>query len=292
MPVEDLQQLESEVWKYVETLRNSPQARLASRDAFYQKYGQENPSEKFGFGDSEIAFFGWEERSVLRPPHAEPPGSPWWSDVNLWFIYLSELGAKAYEVNFEKSKLPAPAQFWLTFIEEPNSINWYRAHNSGIIDGYLKYPDLAAKETVPEILFINMVLYRLLFAQSLVEGQFIFPKLSAILGDPRGTAVQFITHLDAYYPSHYPMTQEEIADVLGKTHSLDELGVKFLDDVLIEPELTRLYQLASDWNKQPGLNRLIVNHKPAYPPGINLPDTQKGCLISIMIWFRKLLFRK
>jgi hypothetical protein len=40
-----LQQLESEVWKYAETLRDSPEARLKSRDTFYKKYGQEDPSQ-------------------------------------------------------------------------------------------------------------------------------------------------------------------------------------------------------------------------------------------------------
>ena len=288
---DDLKKLEDEVWKYVETLRDSPEARLQSRDAFYKKYGQENGSEKFGYGDSEIAFFGWEERSVLRPPHADPPGSEWWSNVNLWFIYLSELGGKAYQVGFTKSKLPVAAQFWLTFIEEPGPLNWYRAHNSSIIDGYLTYPGLAEKESTPEKIFINMVLYRLLYAQSMVEGDFMLPKLGKVLGDPRGGAVQFITGLDAYYPDHYPMTQEEIREVLGKTHSLDELGVKFLDDVLIEPELTQLYNHASNWNKQPALNALIVNHQPAYPNGAHLPVTNKGCLISTLIWLRKIIFK-
>ncbi len=287
----NLQQLENEVWKYVETLRDSAAARLQAREAFYQKYGQENSTEKFGFGDSEIAFLGWEERSVLRPPGVQPPGSAWWSNVNLWFIYLSALGARAYEVDFPATALPAPAQFWLAFINDPNAVNWYRAHNSSIVDGYLKYPDLAANETMPEKIFINMVLYRLLFAQSLVEGEFLFPALGKILGDPRGTAVEFITNLDAYYPSHYPMTAEEIAEVMGKAHNLDELGVEVLDDVLIEPELTQLYAQAAQWNKQPGLQALVVQHRPAYPDGIPLPGTQKGWFIRLLVWLRRLFMK-
>src|SRR4051812_18235720 len=131
---DNLNQLQKDVWKYVETLRDSPAARLKSRDAFYKKYGHEDRSDKYGYGDAEIAFLGWEERCVLRPPDAHPPGSAWWSSVNLWFIYLSELGAKAYDVGFPKSKLPHPAKFWIDFIEEPNPTNWYRAHNSSIID--------------------------------------------------------------------------------------------------------------------------------------------------------------
>ena len=287
----NLKNLEEEVWKYVETLRNSPEARLKSRDAFYKRYGQEDRSEEYGYGDSEIAFLGWEDRSVLRPPGSTPSGSEWWSEVNLWFIYLSELGAKSFEVNFPKSQLPAAAQFWVIFIEKPDPVSWYRAHNSSIIDGYLKYSHLAKKETIPEIIFINKVLYRLLFAQSMVDGESVFPWLSKIIGDPRGPAVRFISHLDAYYPSHYPMTQGEIAEVLGRTRSLGELGVKVLDDVLVESELTRLYQLASAWNRQPGLNVLVIDKKPAYPPGINIPGTYKGWLIRVLVWLRKLFMR-
>lgn len=289
---DNLRSLENEVWKYVETLRDSPEARFKSREIFYKKFGEGGKLEEYGYGDSEIAFLGWEERSVLRPPHATPPGSMWWSDVNLWFIYLSELGYKAYEINFPILQLPVSSQFWIAFIKKPNAVNWYKAHNSSIIDGYLKYPDLAQRESIPEMMFINMVLYRLLFAQSMVEGDFVFPKLSKILGDPRGIAVQFITHLDAYYPSHYPMTEEEIADVLGRTHSLDELGVEFMDDVLIEPELTQLYQMASVWNNQTGLNALIVKHKPAYPNGMHLPDTHRNGLINFLMWLRKIIFNK
>lgn len=289
--IDSLQELESEVWRYVETLRNSPEARLKSRDAFYKKYGVEDKADKYGYGDSEIAFFGWEERTVLRPPGANPPGSEWWSDVNLWFIYLSELGGKAYAVKFPKAQLPAPAAFWATFIEQPSSISWYRAHNASIIDGYLKYPRVAEKETIPEKVFINKVLYRLLFAQSLVEGKFIFPKLAKILGDPRGGAVKFITSIDEYYPDHYPMTEEEINEVFGKTHGLGELSVKFLDDVLIAPALIHLYQMASNWNKQPALHTLIADQKPAYPYGIHLPDTKKGWLIKLFVWLRKIFFK-
>lgn len=291
MAYKNLQELEADVWEYVETLRDSPPARRRSRDAFYKRFGQEDHAEKYGYGDSEIAFLGWEERCVLRPPYADPPGSAWWSNVNLWFIYLSELGGKAYETGFPASQLPAPAAFWVTFIQKPDPTNWYRAHNSSIIDGYLKYPHLAEKENMPEMIFMNMVLYRLLFAQSIVEGQFIFPNLGKILGDPRGTAVRFITHLDPYYPSHYPMTREEVGEVLGKAHNLQELGVKFLDDVLVEPELTHLYYRAAWWNKQTGLNAFIVDHKPAYPNGIALRGTSKGWVIRLLLRIRELLMK-
>ncbi|MCF0041286.1 hypothetical protein [Dyadobacter fanqingshengii] len=291
MSAGDLKEFEEGLWVSLKPLKNDPDARIRSRCAFYKKYGQEGDSGSFGYGDSEIAFLTWEKRAVLRPVDGAPPGSPWWNDVNLWFIYLSELGAKAYETGMPIYELPVPSQFWLRFIQQPNAVNWYKAHNSSIIDGYLKFSDLAEKETVPEKIFINMVLYRLLFAQSLVEGDFPLPKLGKIMGDPRGRSVQFVTSLDAYYPAHYPMTGEEIREVLGKSHRLSELGVEFLDDVLVEPELTQLYQEASTWNNQPALMNLIVNHKPAYPNGERLPDTQKAWIIVLIMWLRKLFFK-
>ena len=288
MTVNTLKEIEAEVWQYVETLRNSPPARLQSREAFYMKYGAGGLLDKFGYGDSEIAFINWEERGVLEPPTAQPPGSAWWSEVNLWFIYQSELGAKANEVGLPTSELPTAAQFWVAFIQKPSSENWYRAHNSTIIDGYLKYPHLAEKENQPEQIFMNMVLYRLMFAQSLVEGDFILPRLFKILANPKGDSVDLITHFDAFYPSHYPMTQEEIGDILGSAHNLAEFDVKFLDDVIIEPELTHLYQKAAVWNQQPDLNKLLVDHKPAYPTGVPLPS--RGWLIRFFTWLRRLIW--
>ncbi len=281
--------LESDVWNYVLTLRDSPEARLNSRRAFYLQYGRGNLLEKYGYGDSEIAFIKWEERGVLKP---HPHGSQWWSEVNLWFIFQSELGKKAYEIDFPIEKLPTPAQLWVNFIEEPSSKSWYKAHNSSIIDGYLKYPDLAKSENSAEIAFINMVLYRLMFAQSMVEGATIFPKLSEIIANPKGPSVDLITHFDEFYPTKYPLTDEEIADIMGRSTNLEEFGVKFLDAVIIEPELTTLYNEATKWNKQPGLTSLIVNHKPAYPLGVNVLQPKKGIIIQILIFFRKLFLKK
>lgn len=291
MMTSSLDILENEVWEYIETLKNSPEARLESRKLFYKKYGKEGNILTFGFGDAEIAFLKWEKRSVLRPPHVTPPGSEWWSSVNLWFIYLSELGGKAFEIGYPKNLLPAPSKAWVDFIEEPSASSWYKAHNASIIEGYLKYPHLAQKEPLPEKVFINMVLYRLLYAQSMVEGDFLFSKLGKILGDPRGGTVKFITGLDAFYPKHYPLTWEEIKKVMGHTHNIEELGVQFMDDVLIEPELTHLYKQASEWNNQPALNNLIKNHRPSYPFGENLPDPSKSFVIRILAWLRHLFFR-
>jgi len=231
----------------------------------------------------------WENSRVIRSSDSIRKGSEWWYSVNLWFIYLSELGAKAKEAGIPKSTLPSPAQFWVDFIENPNEISWYRAHNSSIIDGYLKYTLLAKKENLAEQILINIVLYRLLFAQAMVEGEdFAFGRLGKIFANPRGTAVNLITQFEYFYPVNYPMSPEDVRHMLGKSHDLGVLGMKILDDVLIEPEFANLYQRASDWNRQPNLLKLLVSNKPAYPDGIPKSEGKKKYLIKVLSYFRRI----
>jgi hypothetical protein len=260
MCTQNWKEIEAEVWQSVQSLENNPAARIQSRKTFYRKYGQGTLLEPYGFGDSEIAFMGWEKRSVLNSL-----GSAWWSALNLWFIFLSESGAKAYELGWNPAELPITVQFWRDFLSQPSATSWYRAHNSSIIEGYLKYADLAILESEAEKIFINKVLYRLLFAQSWVEGEGFFSCFSKMFANPRGYAVAFITRIDAFYPSHYPMTEQEARYMFGTACNLRALGVYMLDNMLIEPQITVLYQKASVWNSQPELNKWIYNNKAIYP---------------------------
>ncbi len=284
-----LKRIEKEVEAFVATIKNDPDARLKSREDFYKKYGASDRGE-FGYGNSEIAFMKWENDRVFRSSDASHKGSEWWSAVNLWFIYLSELGVKAKEAGIPKNTLPAPAQFWIDYIENPSDISWYRAHNSSIIDGYLKYPSLAKKENNSEQVLLNIVLYRLLFAQAMVEGKdFAFGRLGKIFANPRGVAVNLITQFEYFYPANYPMSPEDKRHLLGQSHDLGVFGMKILDDVLIEPEFTQLYQDGSNWNKQPKLLNLLVANKPAYPDGIPKSEGEKKYLIRILAFFKKYL---
>ena len=263
-----LKELEIRTWEYVETLRDSPKARLESREKYYLTHCHTSEEHKYGLGDSEISFLKWEERGVLHPPGAKHPGSPWWSNVNLWFIYLSELGARALAAGLMDELPPGPAKKWAEFISDQNPKTWYRAHNSSIIEGYLKFSDLAHKESIPEKVFINQVLYRLLFAQYMVEGDFFFPRLGEFLANPQGISVRLITHLDGFYPKHYPMTKREIEEVMGKAHNLQGRLVKFLDNTFILPKILKIYTLAAEINGQPLLPEFIKNDQPSYPEGI------------------------
>ena len=99
-----LKKVEKEVKKFVSTIKDDPDARLRSREEFYKKFGASDRGE-FGYGNSEIAFMKWENDRVIRSSDASNKGSEWWSAVNLWFIYLSELGVKAKETGIPKSSL-------------------------------------------------------------------------------------------------------------------------------------------------------------------------------------------
>lgn len=265
----ELIELETQTWEYVETLRNDPKARLESRKLYYLTHCPTSKQHKYGLGDSEIAFLKWEERGVLRPKDSKNPGSPWWSEVNLWFIFLSEFGARALAAGLQEDLPSGPSKLWSEFIQNPSPSTWYRAHNSSIIDGYMKYFELAAEESEAERVFINQVLYRLLFAQYMVEGDFFFPRLGEILANPQGISVSLITKLDGFYPKRYPMTKKEAKEVMGESHNLQGKLVHFMDSTFILPKLSKIYTLMAKINHQPQLPHFLNNNRPFYPEGIS-----------------------
>ncbi|MFK7771202.1 MAG: hypothetical protein AB8F94_03645 [Saprospiraceae bacterium] len=282
-----LHEVKKELKQLLASIKYNPDARLKSREVYYKKYDKTSSEEGYGYGNSELAFLKWELDRVLRTANGEEAKSEWWSEINLRFIYLSELGAKAKERGIAKNEIPIPSQFWYEFIENPNETSWYKAHNSSIINAYLRHADLAKKESSFEQIFINIVLYRLLFAQAMVEGKdFAFGRLGKIFANPNGYAVNLITQMEDFYPANYPMVQEEINDLLGKSHCLSALGMKLLDDVIIEPEFFQLYQDASKWNREPQLVSLLVENKPAYPDGVPKSEGEKKWLIRFLLRIR------
>jgi hypothetical protein len=251
----------------VDLVKDYPEGRYMLREEFYQTFGHGRFS-RFGFGNSELAFIKWETRGVLHPPDADPPGSPWWSEVNLEFIYWAELAALIHiaDLQPDSSELSPQVLHWLRFINEPTSKHWYQAHNSSIISAYHKFSHLAEAEIHAEQIFINMVLYRLLYAQAMVEAEhFAFGRLGQFLANPRGFAVDFIVHDPFFYPATYPLTQEEQQIILGGNHSIGELVVEYFDNYLIMPHLEELYETASVINMTPELMLFIDNGKPVYP---------------------------
>jgi hypothetical protein len=260
-----LQKLKKKAEEIVFNVSNDPQARYQLRYEFYQKYGDAFIKESEGLGNSELAFIEWEiKRGTLNSLSSENPGSIWWREVNSHFLYVSTLAQLIKESGELFENIPTPVVYWLDFIDNPNEQTWYRAHNSSIISGYQIANASAFEENVYEQYFMNIVLYRLLYAQSMVEGV-DFGILGEILGNPRGESVSIITDIEAFYPSHYPLSKEDIAYVTHKSHNFMGLVEDIFDKILILPHLNRLYEEASDWNNSIELSNYINNNKPHYP---------------------------
>ncbi|MCH9661546.1 MAG: hypothetical protein K0U54_11630, partial [Bacteroidetes bacterium] len=133
-----------------------------------------------------------------------------------------------------------------------------------IIAGYDVADSIAFEENIYEQYFMNIVLYRVLYAQSMVEGV-SFGILGKIFGDPRGDAVAIITDLEAFYPSHYPLSKEDIKYVTHRAHNLMGMLEDVLDRIFILPHLDKLYAEAASWNESPILKKFIAKNKPLYP---------------------------
>jgi len=259
---ESLQHLEKEVWDYCLSMADNPGLRYQSRCDFYTRYGFGSEGT-YGYGDSELAFMQWEMTGRL----VAHGGSPWWSAVNLRFIYYSELGARALIAGIPVEMMPAPSALWATYIQQPSSAAWYHAHNGSILAGYEEYKVLADKEPASEQSFVNIVLYRLLYAQSMVEGWSVVEKLGKILADPKGDAVYFMVHMADYYPPKYPMSRSEYNAMFGAVHNLEEFSAEFFDDVVVGTEFAKLYDRAATENQAPYLPTFLSHNKPSYASG-------------------------
>ncbi|MHA7057400.1 hypothetical protein ACWGOQ_0009295 [Aquimarina sp. M1] len=260
-----LEILEEKAKRIVQSVANDPQGRYKLRFEFYQKYGDSFEQGKEGLGNSELAFIEWEiRRGTLNPLNSSPSGSPWWRIVNSQFLYMATLAQLIKQSGESFTNLAVPVKFWLDYIDTPNECSWYRAHNSSIISGYEIADSIAFQENIYEQYFVNIVLYRLLYAQSMVEGV-SFGILGKIFANPRGYAVSIITDIEAFYPSHYPLSKEDIAYVIHHAHNFTGLIEDLFDKILIVPHLSKLYKEAAKWNNSPIVLNYVKNNKPIYP---------------------------
>ena len=259
-----LAELEQQAAATVAGVTNDPQARLALRERFYQKFGGDGSGGP-GYGRSELDFLRWEiRRGVLAPP--QRGGSPWWRAVNARLLYHAEVAALIHEQLPADAAVPGVSaiRFWLEYIRKPSPMAWYRAHNASIVDGYLDSVDLAYAEPWAERIFVNVVLYRLFYAQGIGEGVSL-GKLAEILADPVGASVDILVHIPAFYPEHYPLSRSDIQTLLEKSRRLlPEVAADF-DNLFVIPELVGLYGDAGGWLGQPAVELLIEAGRPSYP---------------------------
>lgn len=293
-----LQQLETHAREIVQAVADDPQARLELREAFYLRYGHAtkligekmlDPEEyKYGYGRSELDFMRWEmRRGVLNPMRGPRPGSAWWRNVNLEFLYLSELAALVYEAGIGGPELPTPVEFWLRYFREPSEITWYHAHNASIVSGYLNQTATAELERRGEQIFMNVVLYRLLYAQALAEGVAL-SELGEIFADPRLPSVALLVHIPDFYPIHYPLTRADVRHIMHRGHSIEEVVVSLFDDILIISHLKQLYEHAAASLRIPALSGWLRDGEPVYP-SLKPFSLARHALAKVVQFIEKLL---
>jgi hypothetical protein len=253
----DLQEQAQEI---VDGVDGDPEKRFQLRVRFYEKYGFLPGGA--GYGNSELAFMRWEiDRGVLAPA---PGGSTWWRAVNKSLLLDAELAALIHEGG-RTVAAPPGAQRWLDYIDRPDEGSWYRAHNGSIASGYLNQSAAARAEQDGEQRFMNIVLYRVLFAEAMVAGATFLGILGRVLGNPILPAVNIIVDIKDFYPRHYPLTREDIRNLKGRGDSIFDLAVRLFDEDLILPEATHVYGHAASSLNLPGLSQLVRDGKPVYP---------------------------
>lgn len=258
-------ELENKARTIVDAVAHDPRRRLQLRLDFYAKYGNAAGAPPAGVGNSEVAFLQWEiDRGVLGGRPGTQP-SAWWQAVNLDLCYAVELARLAWEDGAAPLPWPRTVGAWLDFLAQPTPERWYTAHNTSIIQGYLDHVALAQAEDPREQNFINIVLYRVLYAQALVSDVTMWGELGELAANPALPAVALVTHLPAFYPKDYPLSDKDWRNLQGRNDSLEDFGVRLLDGDLILPWLEQLYTWSADWNQIPQLKSLVHRGSPSYP---------------------------
>lgn len=243
---------------------DDPSARVALREAFYASLGLLGPHP----GTSELAFTRWEcRRGVLNPLHRG--GSAWWRAVNDQIVLDSEAAARL--PGADPSSLGKGEAAWQRWIASRRDLDWYRAHNTSVVSAYIERRDMARLEPESEHALLNVVLYRVLYAQLMEEGRGaggdhpLLDALGKIAGDPCFPAVDVVVHVDALYPDDYPMTASQHQALLGRGGSLGSLANRLFDDVVVLERCALAYHTAARVLDLPALLDFVTEEGPFYP---------------------------
>jgi hypothetical protein len=246
----------------VAAVRDDPPARLALMSRVFRGPTGHAPRH-LPFRRAALSFMHWQaRRGVLNPLDSSPPGSVWWRAMNDGLLRdgcetVALLGGAGGEPSSQAVRL------WLAFGDQPTGRNWYRAHNSSIVRGYLEHRDLAEDESEPERFFMNVALVRVLYAHALVGAPRLalgpFAPLGRLLGDPRlGMAGAFLS-LRRVLPNRYPL-----ADHVERYVDQEQRLGRLLDYAVIVPRLQRLYDWSAEELGEPRLLALISEGRPIY----------------------------
>jgi hypothetical protein len=246
----------------VSRVRDDPAGRLELVSRIYRGPLGRAPRH-VPFRRAALSFMRWQAgRGVLRPPDADPPGSPWWRAINDRLL-LDSSEAMARSGGLSGAQSSPTIDLWTSFIITPTGRNWYRAHNASIVSAYLENRDLAELESRPERFFFNVALLRVLYAHALNAAPRLalgrFAPFGRVLGDPRlGMAGAFLS-LGRVLPDEYPL-EGDLESYLG-----DENGLgRILDYGVIGPRLQPLYEWSAAELGIPGLRGLIREGSPVY----------------------------
>ena len=259
-----LAQLEAEARRLADSVSDFPESRYKLRSHFYSLYGRGNRTS--GYGNSELNFMRWEiNRGVLnRLDDPLQSGSRWWREVNGHFLYCSELTLMIEYAGLGEEPVPPAVRFWIDYMREPSPAGWYRAHNRSIFEGYVIHESLAKEENEYEQFFMNEVLFRVMYASSMVMGK-NFGGLGKLMSNPILPAVDLLVSIPHFYPHSYPMTFADKMHILHSGYSLREKAVQLLDEQFVLPQLDELYQWSAEWLQLPELSDYIIDGQPSYP---------------------------
>lgn len=243
----------------VDSIEDDPDGRYARRAAFYQRVGGR-------WGDAELAFLRWEIRRGVLAPDA---GSAWWKAVQSDLAEASEEAERRWR-DGRSPTTTTPVDQWLRFLADPTGPSWYRAHNATVVDGYLRHEELARRERWGEQRFLEIVLYRVLYAASLVDGDapgcLPVPRwITRRAADPRTESVDVMVHLPDFYPRNYPLTPSDLRNVLHRGFGIEADLERLLDEGLVLPHTQRLFSDAAEDLGNPELVTLCVGDRPRYP---------------------------
>jgi hypothetical protein len=246
----------------VAVARDDPEARLAlMAKVFHGPTGR--APRHLPFRRAALSFMHWQaRRGLLDPLDASPAGSAWWRAVNERLLRdgcetIALLGGRAGQPSSQAVRL------WLEFSARPTGRNWYRAHNSSIVGGYVEHRGLAETESAPERFFMNVALLRVLYAHALAGAPDLalgrLAPLGHLLGDPRlGMAGAFLS-LRRVLPTRYPLGR----DVDRYIAQEQRLG-RMLDYAVIAPRLQPLYEWSAGELAEPRLLGFIRDGSPIY----------------------------
>ncbi|HLI43883.1 MAG TPA: hypothetical protein VKU92_05375 [Acidimicrobiales bacterium] len=260
-------ELEGEARADFEVVADDPQRRLAFAERFYLA------SDRGGvhrYGECELDFMRWElRRGVLDPlDSSDHPGSPWWRAVN------GRLLVDAHEAFLRtEDHLPegasGPVRAWLSFLADPSPASWYRAHNSSIVRGYLDAAELARSEDGWEQKLMNLVLYRVLFTQAVVDQQawasLGLGRIAAAFCDPSSPFVPSVLKDQSFYPDSYPLDARDRRRLERRFDHFGNLPVALVDLVFIRTRLDRLYAYMAEALGFEELRRMCCESQTTYP---------------------------